>query len=134
MPISPTEARLIAIQVRVTELQVGDQVGPSDVLQPITYTVVGVPERTEVQRRDPVALLIRTPLGVESTLATAAATRVWVRRYVSRVTGLREADGSVDRTDSTVLLRTLLDSDVLTVVDVSSLRLRARDNLTFVAG
>lgn len=132
MPLSEAEARPISIQMRVTELQVGDQVGPSDVTQAITYTVIGVPERTFEQRRDPVALLIRTPGGVESTLNATATTRVFVRRWVTSVQSIRAVDGSTDRVAPVVMLRSTL-SGTLTIVDAGALRLQARDSVSFTA-
>lgn len=132
MPLSETEARLIAIRIRVTDLLFGDEVGPSsDVTLPISYTVIGVPERTEEQRRDPMALRIRSPEGVESVLTSPASSLVWVRRYAARVQNTR-GDGSVDRTTPVVLLR-LVGGGVLTIVDSSALRLRAHDRLAFTA-
>lgn len=131
--LSDSEARLVSLQVRVTELQLGDQVGPSDVLQPIAYTVVGVPERTFEQRRDPVALGVLLASGEESLLTAAAATRVYVRRMIAVMTRIHGDDNVTDRVLQTVMLRPILFG-AWTLTDLGVTRLRARDRLSFTAG
>lgn len=123
------------VQVRVTELQAGDQIGPSDVTLPITQIVIGVPERTpeEIAARSALALRVRSPEGVESIFTPLPSARVFVRRYVARATRTRGDDGTVDPVVAVVMFRTLVGTDALAMVDADVLRLRTRDHLSLVA-
>jgi hypothetical protein len=122
-----SEARLVAVETPLTDLLVGDQVGPEDVTLPIDYTVVGVLERSREQRRmaADIPLRIRTPAGAERTRVRPT---VFVRRYEAVVTILR-ADQTVDTV--TTLWRPV--GIGVAPVEPSALRLRPGDTITLSA-
>jgi hypothetical protein len=107
---STAEARLITVATSITDLVVGDQVGPQDPAQPITHTVIGFPQRTmaaKVGLRDIRVRLRAAADGTETNPATRATNTVYVRRYEAIAT-ITRATGAVDT--QRILLRPMTDT------------------------
>lgn len=129
---SPAEARLVSLELSYRELTVGDQIGPADVAQPVTQTVVGVPERTSEDRLAArVSLRLR---DVSDDTITSPRPRlsdtVFVRRYYATVTVTRSG-GAVDARKPKMWLRQV--GDYVTLDDAWRLKLQPGDAVSFVA-
>jgi hypothetical protein len=129
---SPAEARLVSLELSYRELVVGDVIGPADVAQPATHTVVGVPARSSADRQ-----AARVPLyleavadGVVTTPRPRLSDTVFVRRYFATITVTR-AGGAVDARKPKMWLRQV--GDYVTLDDAWRLKLQPGDSISIVA-
>lgn len=131
---SPSEARLVALELSYRELVAGDEIGPSNVLQPTTHTVVGVPERTTDDRFADVTSL-RLEAKADGTITTPRlrqSNTVFVRRYYATITVTR-VGGAVDARKPKMWLRRIGNGDLVTLVNPERLKLQPGDSLSIVA-
>jgi hypothetical protein len=120
------------LELSYRELVVGDQIGPADVLQPVTHTVVAVPEiSTEDRFAARAALKLEAATdGVVTSPRPRQSDTVFVRRYYATVTVTRSG-GSVDARKPKMWFRPV--GDAVTPVDADRLRLQPGDRISIVA-
>ena len=128
-----SEARLVALELSYRELVPGDDIGPADVTQPVTYTVVGIPERTS-EVLCALGRLLRLQAIDDGTIIDSRprlSDTVFVRRYFSTVTVTR-VGGAIDARKPKMWLRPV-QGDAVTLVDVDRLKLQPGDRISIVA-
>lgn len=129
---SAIEARPIAFEKSYAELVAGDQIGPADVLQSVTYTVIAVPEQSTEDRFQfvaPVQLQDESNGNLILRRARRSDT-VFVRRYFATITVTR-AGGAIDARKPKMWFRPV--GDTVTLDDAWKLKLQPGDKITMVA-